>query len=85
MRDYWEKDPNISDDAIDSTFPTLRYGRFIARQHFEFILKYIQFSAAHNLDVQITDFITALNEHVASVFSPGNVVCLDESMVEVLP
>ena len=54
----------------------------MSRYRFEFILKYLQFSTSDDLDEQVTDFINALNRHMSNVLSPGDVVCMDESMIK---
>ena len=52
------------------------------RPRFEEILKYLQHSEDVGKDLQIIKFLAAVNASFKRAYSPGDVVCLDESMVK---
>lgn len=74
-RMYWKSEE-------DGIFPPMNFGKIMARNRFEDLLKFLQFSNAENQDQQILDFLDAANANLKAALSPGDTVCLDESMVK---
>ena len=60
----------------------MNYGRNISRGRFEDILRYLQLSPSDDKDKQIIQFTDAVSKVFKKVLSPGNTICLDESMVK---
>ncbi len=74
----WEKCLNLS--TFLKNFIFLKYES--SRRRFEDILKYIKFSKPDNRDKEIIDFVDAVNENFLNALSPGDHLCLDESMIK---
>ena len=74
-RMYWETNEY-------GAFPPLNYGRYIAKNRFEEILRYLQLSSSDDKDEQLLEFIDAINKVFKKAMSPGDTICLDESMVK---
>ena len=56
----------------------MNFGKIMARNRFEDLLKFLQFSNAENQDQQILDFLNATNDNLKAALSPGDTVCLDK-------
>ena len=74
-RMYWNTEPI-------GIFPAMDFGRVMSRSRFEEILRCLQFSSHKDKDEQILCFLEAVNEIFKEAFSPGDTLCLDESMVK---
>ena len=74
-RMYWNTQP-------DGIFPAMNYGKIMGRNRFEEILQVIKLSHDEDQNVQLQDFINAVNENFKVAMSPGSTICLDESMVK---
>ena len=58
------------------------YGRYMTRNRFDSIMSTLQYSSSDDKDMQIIDFIEAVNNHSHKAITPGDVIVLDESMVK---
>ena len=60
----------------------MNFSKHMKRHRFEEILSCLQFSPNLDKDIQITEFLTAVNENLIHTLTPGNTVTLDESMIK---
>ena len=74
-RMYWK-------DIQSDVFPKINFGNHMARNRFEEILGYLQFSFSDDKTKQILDFLEAVNNNLHEAISAGHVVCIDESMIK---
>ena len=58
------------------------FGQYMSRQCFEQIISNLELSFDPAPSQQILDFTDAMNQHFLSVFSPGDTLCEDESMIK---
>ena len=56
--------------------------RFLSRTRFEDFLSSLVFSPAEDPDQQVLDFLEAVNNNLMIAFTPGDHVCVDESMIK---
>ena len=56
--------------------------RFLSRTRFEDFLSSLVFSPAEDPDQQVLDFLKAVNDNLKIAFTPGDHVCVDESMIK---
>ena len=74
-RMYWA-------DLHSTVLPNMDFSKHMIRFRFEEILSTMQMSTNTDRDMQVQDFINAVNEHLSVAITPGNVVTLDESMIK---
>ena len=58
------------------------YGRYMTRNRFDSIMSTLQYSSSDDKDMQIIDFIEAVNNRSHKAITPGDIIMLDESMVK---
>lgn len=71
---WWDKPRGI--------FPALNFGSVMSRSRFNDIIAYLAYSDNEDENLQIIDFVDAVNRCFAQAFVPGDIMCLDESMVK---
>ena len=74
---YWKKEG-------DEFFPAMNYGKLKKWNHFQEVLKYMQFSFDKEEDQEILDFVEALNKQFQNSVTPGSYLTLDKSMIKSL-
>lgn len=74
-RMYWE----TMDDGI---FKAMNFGNVVSRSRFEEILHYLQVSMSEDRDLQIIEFLDAVNVNLKNAMRPGDTCTLDESMIK---
>lgn len=72
---YWEV-------KKDGTFPPMNCGQYISRSRFEDIIRYLQLSPSDGKAEQSIKFIDAFNKVFKKALTPGDSICLDESVVK---
>ena len=68
---YWKKEGN-------ELFPAMKYGKLKKWNHFQEVLKYMQFSFDKEEDQEILDFVEALNKQFQNSLTPGSYLTLDK-------
>ena len=74
-RMYW----STQDSGI---FPAMNFGKYMPRNRFEAILRYLSLSNDADRNKQFSDFLDAVNARLKTTLSPGDNLCMDESIVE---
>ena len=79
-RDYWSVRPV---DEFDGA--PFRFGKYMSRNRFEALLRSLRYTADDpppyvDKFFEVRAMLKAFNEHMAAVFIPGWITCLDESM-----
>ena len=72
---YWSQES-------EGLFPALNFGSIVSLHRFEEFLNFWQLSDDSDVNEQVLTFIDAVNEHLKEVISPGETLCIDESMIK---
>ena len=63
-------------------FPSMKYGKYMSRDRYKEIVRYLQFSTNPEKLQQIPEFLTAVNLNLKEAVTAGDVITLDESMIK---
>lgn len=63
-------------------FPSMKYGKYMARDRYKEIVRYLQFSTNPEKHQQIPEFLSAVNLNLREAVTAGDVITLDESMIK---
>ena len=74
-RMYWLKEST-------GMFPAMDFGRNMSQNRFEDFLYFWQLSETEDCDLQVLEFISAVNDALKKSIVPGDTLCLDESMIK---
>ena len=72
---YWRTE-------ADGAFLGMCFGKYMTRNRFEDIIKYLTLSFEENRDHQFNSFFDAVNKQFKQTIVPGDFICIDESMVK---
>ena len=70
-------------ETSDRLVPAFNFGKVISLHRFEEFLNYVRFAEEEDdINQQVLKFIEAVNAHLKEIFQPGEVLCIDESMIK---
>ena len=63
-------------------FPSMQFWKYMARDRFKEIVRYLQFSTHNAEHEQISAFLSAVNSNLQEAVTSGDIITLDESMIK---